>query len=321
MLAGKRGPTRLGFAVLVRFFAREGRFPEPAEEIDADAVACVARQAGISAAEYARYAHSGRTYEYHRAQIRDAFGFRPATVEDAGALSDWLLEEVAPREYDPERLVGAAYARLRALKVEAPTPGRVERAARSALRRYDERFRKQTYSRLPPRTIAELDALVLGGFDALPDASPGSDGADEARLRESEETTLSRLRSDPGRASLESAFTEISKLARLRAVGLPEGLFADVQPKVVRAYRRRAAAEPPSSLRAHPAPTRYSLLAALCHERLREVTDGLVELLIRIVHKIGARAADLLAMCATYSRSNADRKMPPESVLCDSRTA
>ena len=159
MLAGKRGPTRLGFAVLVRFFAREGRFPEPAEEIDADAVACGARQAGISAAEYARYVHSGRTYEYHRAQIRDAFGFRPATVEDAGALSDWLLEEVAPREYDPERLVGAAYARLRALKVEAPTPDRVERAARSALRRYDERFRKQTYSRLPPRTIAELDAL------------------------------------------------------------------------------------------------------------------------------------------------------------------
>ncbi len=26
--------------------------------------------------------------------------------------------------------------------------------------------------------------------------------------------------------------------------------------------------------------------------------------------------ADLLAMCATYSRSNADRKMSPESVLC-----
>ena len=31
--------------------------------------------------------------------------------------------------------------------------------------------------------------------------------------------------------------------------------------------------------------------------------------------------ADLLAMCATYSRSNADRKMYPESVLCNPKTA
>jgi hypothetical protein len=73
-------------------------------------------------------------------------------------------------------------------------------------------------------------------------------------------------------------------------VGLPEDLFEGVQPNVVRAYRRRAAAEPPSSLRAHAPPVRYALLAALCHERLREVTDGLVDLLVRIVHKIGARA-------------------------------
>ena len=286
MLAGKRGPTRLGFAVMLRFFAREGRFPEPAEEIDADAIAHVALQVGVPAEEYDGYDARGRTAEYHRAQVREAFGFRPATVEDAEALAAWLSEEAAPREYDLERLKDAAYARLRALKVEPPTPERVERAARSALRRYDERFRQRTLLRLPPRAIAELDALLLG-----PDALQGAPlGADEARLREAEEATLSRLRADPGRASLESAFAEIAKLARLRALGLPEKLFEGVQPKVVRAYRRRAAAEPPSSLRAHPAPVRYALLAALCHERLREVTDGLVDLLIRIVHKIGARA-------------------------------
>jgi TnpA family transposase len=289
LLSGKRGATRLGFAVLVRFFAREGRFPEPSEEIDAVAVAHVARQVGIPAAEYARYDHGGRTYEHHRAQIREAFGFRPATAEDARALSDWLCAEVAPQEYELDRLLGAAYARLRALKVEPPTPQRVERVARSALRRYDEAFREKVLSRLSPEALAGLDALLLGP-DALHGAPIGPDGADEARSREAEEATLSRLRADPGRASLESAFAEISKLVRLRALGLPEGLFEEAQPKVVRAYRRRAAAEPPSALRAHAPPVRYALLAALCHERTREVTDGLVDLLIRIVHKIGARA-------------------------------
>jgi len=115
--------------------------------------------------------------------------------------------------------------------------GRV-RAACSALRRYDGRFREQTLSRLPTRAIAELDALLLGPdvIDGVPgDPPPRPDGTDKAPSREAEETTLARLRADPGRASLESAFAEISKLARLRAVGLPDDLFADVHPRVVRA--------------------------------------------------------------------------------------
>lgn len=197
LLAGKRGATRLGFAVSLRFFAKEGRFPRAAE-IVREAVSYVALQVGVPAEEYDGYDARGRTSEHHRAQIRDAFGFRPATVEDAGALSDWLFEEVAPREYDLERLKEAAYARLCALKVEPPTQGRVERAARSALRRYDERFREQTLSRLPSETLAELDALLLGP-DALHGTPPGSDGAGEARPRQVEEATLSQLRADPSR--------------------------------------------------------------------------------------------------------------------------
>lgn len=85
MLAGKRGTTRLGFAVTLRFFAREGRFPAP-EELEEDAVECVADHVGVPAAEYRAYDHRGRTAEYHRAEIREAFGFRRVTIEDAEEL-------------------------------------------------------------------------------------------------------------------------------------------------------------------------------------------------------------------------------------------
>ncbi len=75
LLSGKRaGPTRPGFAVLVRFFAHEGRFPDPTE-VDRDAVARIASQIDVSAEEYQSYDQHGRTAEYHRAQIREAFGF------------------------------------------------------------------------------------------------------------------------------------------------------------------------------------------------------------------------------------------------------
>jgi len=40
----------------------------------------------------------------------------------------------------------------------------------------------------------------------------------------------------------------------------------------------------------HPMPLRLTLLAALVHEREREITDTLVELLISTVHRISARA-------------------------------
>ncbi|MBA2712695.1 MAG: Tn3 family transposase [Rubrobacteraceae bacterium] len=285
LLSGKRGATRLGFAVLVRFFARRGRFPAP-EEIDEDAVEYVASQVDVPAAEYGNYDHHARTAEYHRAQVREAFGFRPATAGDAEELASWLLEEIAPQEYDAERLKEAAYARLRALKVEPPTPGRVDRLVHSALRSYDERFCEATLGRLSQNSVAEMDALL--SEPDVPEDAAGEGAGDRGSGRKP--PTLARLRNDPGRASAESARAEIAKLSRLRGVGLPDDLFRDVSPKVVRSYRRRAASETPSSLRAHPPAGRYTLLAALCFMRLREVTDGLVEVLIQIVHKIGARS-------------------------------
>jgi len=83
---------------------------------------------------------------------------------------------------------------------------------------------------------------------------------------------------------------EIDKLVAVRAIGLPAGLFGEVASKVVAAWRGRAAVESPSHLRTHPMPLRLTLLAALLHEREREITDTLVDLLIATVHRISARA-------------------------------
>jgi hypothetical protein len=45
-------------------------------------------------------------------------------------------------------------------------------------------------------------------------------------------------------------------------------------------------------LRRHPLAVRYTLLAALCWQREREITDDLVELLIHIAHHVGVRAEE-----------------------------
>ncbi|MEV5495842.1 hypothetical protein AB0M50_10640 [Nonomuraea fuscirosea] len=98
------------------------------------------------------------------------------------------------------------------------------------------------------------------------------------------------IKSAPGNVSLESMMTEIRKLAAARSIELPPGLFSDVAPKVLTAWRARAAVEAPSHMRTHPRELTVLLLAALVQEREREITDALVELLIATVHRIKARA-------------------------------
>ncbi|MGB3511174.1 MAG: Tn3 family transposase [Microcoleaceae cyanobacterium] len=67
-------------------------------------------------------------------------------------------------------------------------------------------------------------------------------------------------------------------------------MFNNISLKVLQTYASRAATEHPRELRWHPEPIRYTLVAAFCWLRLREVTDNLIDLLIRIIHGISRRA-------------------------------
>ena len=83
---------------------------------------------------------------------------------------------------------------------------------------------------------------------------------------------------------------EIDKLRVLTQLALPAELFGQVSPKVVALYRERAATETLYELRRHPDATRYTLLAAFCLQRTGEVTDSLVDLLLLVIRRIGAKA-------------------------------
>ncbi len=75
LLGNKSGATRLGFAVLLKLFQAEGRFPRRAENVPLAAVDAIAAQVGVPAAAWRGYPWQGRTIEYHRAQVRGALGW------------------------------------------------------------------------------------------------------------------------------------------------------------------------------------------------------------------------------------------------------
>lgn len=274
LVGNKTGATRLGFAVLLKFFEPEARFPRHAGEVPHATVECLAAQVKVDPALFASYSWTGQTIEYHRAQIRRALGFREASRADEEKLVFWLAAEVAPAELSDERLREALLARCRADRIEPP--GRVERIVRAARAAATERFCAATAARLEGTpAVDRLEELVAEDQD-----EPAATGGGR----------LAELKADPGRPSLETLLAEVDKLQRLRALALPVGLFADAPEKLVAAWRARAAKEYPSDLRTRSQPARLTLLACLCWSRQSEITDGLVELLIALVHKIDARA-------------------------------
>ena len=94
LLANKTGATRLGFALLLKYFQIEGRFPHSKHDIPKAVLPHVARQVGVPVDQYLAYDWRGRSIKAHRAQIRTWLGFREATVEDAEQLVSWLCDEV-----------------------------------------------------------------------------------------------------------------------------------------------------------------------------------------------------------------------------------
>ena len=81
-LVNKTGPTRLGYALLLKCFQYEGRFPPAKYDIPKAVVDYVARQLKLDPTLYAQYEWEGRTIKGHRTQIREQLEFREATVLD-----------------------------------------------------------------------------------------------------------------------------------------------------------------------------------------------------------------------------------------------
>ncbi|MFI6724166.1 DUF4158 domain-containing protein [Streptomyces sp. R-74717] len=109
---------------MLKFYTQYGRFPRNRAELPGEAVEFVARQVQVPASELDSYDWTGRTVEYHRAQIRGHLGFRECSVADAEKLTAYLAEHVAHKERRPEPVRVELLARCREESIEPPTAGR-----------------------------------------------------------------------------------------------------------------------------------------------------------------------------------------------------
>jgi hypothetical protein len=148
LLGNKAGATRLSFAVLLKAFQLDGRFPEPREEVAANVVAHLASQTGVPAEAYSERDCSERTRRSHCAQIRQHCGFRVFRVEDEPTFVAWLSERVSSP--NPEALKIAAYNHLRSQRIEPPPMERLHRLLWRAEGQREKQLVRETVAQLSP---------------------------------------------------------------------------------------------------------------------------------------------------------------------------
>ncbi len=164
-VAGKRGPTRLAFALLLRFHTLHGRFPRGRGELPDEAVAYVAKLAEVPASDLGLYEWAESTFEYHRPPGSGVPGFRECTVADAEKLAAWLAEHVCQSERRPEHVRVQLLAHLRAEGIEPPAPDRIGRVTGSALRAAEQGLTLRILARIPDVAASRMHALLAEASD------------------------------------------------------------------------------------------------------------------------------------------------------------
>ena len=273
--------NRLGFALQLKFFQLESRFPKRKQDLPVIVLNHIAQQIEVGPGIFANYPWEGRTRARHRTSIRQYLGFRETRVQDAKALSAWMAEDVLPHQRNELALRETVYVRCQDLGLEPPSPKRIERLIRSAMRTFDNGFFEKILARLPEPTRQKLDELLDTG------SQPNLESEDDTGQGRS---IFHELKRDPGAARVDTVLSELEKLHQIEAVELPEELFEHASARVLESYRQRVAVESLHEVKRHPDRVRFTLLAAFCWQRRQEIIDTLVTLLIDLTHRIHIRA-------------------------------
>ena len=282
----KVGGNKIGFALLLKHFQIFASFPERSSSIPKVIISYIASQTNTPLSSYSDYDWLGRSAKSYRVEIRRLFNFRVATVRDSEEMSNWLIQEILPKEQKFEAIREVVSQRWRELQLEPPTTAQVERLIKSAIYQYEADFCSSTLEKLTPEIIQKID-ILLSTEDTEETEDDESASSSSKKIKMSD---FAFLKTDPGAVGLDSFLTEIKKLKLIRAVGLPPDLFTGISEKLLKTYRNRASTESPYDLRRHKDAIRYTLMAAFCIQRSQEITDNLVELLNQIIHRIDTRA-------------------------------
>jgi Domain of unknown function (DUF4158) len=107
LLGEKTGATRLAFAVLLKAFQYEGRFPLRRDTVPMPVIGHLAAQVAVPLAAYATADWDGRSARRHRADIRAYCGYDVFTIAHEADFIAWLSPDVSSPDPTSDALTRA----------------------------------------------------------------------------------------------------------------------------------------------------------------------------------------------------------------------
>lgn len=257
--------SRLYFALQLKFYEHYHSFFESFADIPQKAIKLICKQLNITF-KLSKQSVSTRTVERYRAKIRDYFQSRRLQHKDEVHIKNWLFNTVFPQEsLNLEQLKERIREFLTQQKIECPSEYGLEQLIKSSQYQHEEKLFENIFLNLTQETKVLLDELLL--------------------IEQNNMSRLSIFKRWPGGLSLETILGEADKLRFLKSLILP-GCLQNIPNKSLQRYYRNICTKYPSAIKAMPETHRYALLAIFSLIKKRQVTDNLVELLIRLTKKI-----------------------------------
>ncbi|TGV18160.1 Tn3 family transposase, partial [Mesorhizobium sp. M4B.F.Ca.ET.143.01.1.1] len=265
----KAAGSRLGLAVQLKFFAANGYFATAAAEAPDDAVSYLAEQLGVSKADLCRYDFSGRSGRRHCAEILRHLGFRRMKRADRAALASWIATELCPGGASVAAMMEAVFLWCRDRKIFGPSRKEMERIVRSERQRFLESFLGGVADRLRPETVALMETSL-----ADPDSPTG----------------FHTIKGEAGAATLDNMLALADRLAFIKKLDLPRDLLSAAGKTWIDQIVRRVGAEKASEMRRHAPRRQLGLHTVFLMMREAQIIDGMIDLLVETIHKIGVRS-------------------------------
>src|ERR1700677_1368292 len=176
-LSGMPDAGKLGLAVQLMCWRRNGRFPDDEADPAPAVVKHLAAQIGVGVEVLENYEWTGRTGRRHRRLVLDRLAVTSFDDRAEARLRTWLSDELLPREPTPSALEGEVSGWFARERVSRPGEYRLDRILHSARVAHDDAALRRVADQLDAGMRERVGALLGGagggeGFGRLAGA-PG----------------------------------------------------------------------------------------------------------------------------------------------------
>lgn len=265
LVNAKQNIYKLSFALKLKFFDKFGYSLDGLVGIPDSIIEYIGNQVGDHTIP--DHYWESRACREHNRTIRKHFKFSIMGENEIRELKSWLWEFQFPFNPTYVKLSAAAYKHLYGLRIEPRSAAQIERYLRSWGYQFESEFFDNGAKALSGNDKACLDNL-------LHDAKEGR-------------VTLNDLKQDPRKASVKAVGIEIDRLKCINETSiLSSEFFKKLSPNIVRKYHDYVMSLSPSELGQLRPNKKYTLLASFCYVRGVRFVDNLIEILLRLTHRI-----------------------------------